>query len=1415
MKSKLRFLLAALSVFTSTNLLHSQWLQTNVPNIGPEWVYSFTVSGNKIFAGTGSNGVYLSTNNGSNWISANTGLPSVQITSLVTSGDNIFAGTSHGTFGYGVFLSTNDGINWTPVNSGLPNSASIMSLAVSPGIGGDKIFAGTYQDGIFLSTNNGSNWQNISNGLPPNMPLVFSFAFSGVNIFAGTSSGVFLSTNNGSSWTLSGSFHVRSLAIIGNNMFAGGGTGSGIFLSTDNGSSWTSVNSGLLESYSVWSFANSGNNIFVSGQNDFGGGIYLSTNNGTNWTSTGFGIETPYALTISGNNIFVGTGTWVWRRPLSEMLPSVPQLRFKIITDAGISQPLLAKLWVTDKLIPGRDVFPIIKAVSLNGEVVFGQEDLNAISGFTLWEFSRVELWGTGPERMAHMAFHYGSDNLTNGKSVDAIIYIHDYPTDFYPGWDYYKNADEKMASMLIPPQESFDMINYTRSPLLLVHGVVGSYPTWGEPFVDGLSTDYDAWQFYYPYDQDIPSSGKLLRDALVKLRQDGPISPGQHYNGPVNLVVHSMGGLVARSYIQGGEYVPNSVRKLAMLGTPNHGSYVAYRIYYQHFVDEISQLFGIKFDDQAPAYKQMSPASEFLDSLNSSVLPILSSGLSVDYLVIAGTKDRIPFHEEIRDQDDGVVAVSGASMLGTSIPLATVNLTHAVPLFDKLTIDVPPTVISSFLATSYDPHTVLLDFAIAGFWVSETLNRRSPPSSVLVDRGILNLRIPGIADAMLKIIREDNNKLILRRGFIPDPLRLSEGFYFLQPSGYSSSFFSLNSFGVNDIGFGFPAQPYTLEFQIKDYLFFHTTIKRIPNALSFKHLQTTMATVSLSRGEITAFNAGSSIGTTPIAVNFDHRGSKLFLLKQRYEPLSSVAISEQQYFVDASIDSMTFVINAPESSSTFQQHSMRLTSPTGIVIDSNYANTHPDMEFRQDIGGGIAYYFVKHPQQGMWRVQYNDSSVGNIAAPIATQLNVSVTIAETSYAVNQPIHLEIPLPQPVDYGNITVTSSLYRALGGDTLLLVSGVPLTISGDGTKYLGTITSSTPGLHYIGVVFNCVRNGEQVSRTMLEGINIPAVAAVALLSPLDGENIAALSTTLKWHPSTNALSYRVQVLSSADSLPTIDQSGIIDTSYTAALPLPNQHYYWQVQATNGIDTASWSSMRMFTNNFKIQASTKILLEGAYSSSTGIMNKTLNSSLILTNHFPNLPIPSEAVDSIALEIRTNPDSAGKQILPAWLLSDGTIRDFTDTTRNYVEFDTSAGNYYIVVRHRNHLAIMSAAMQVLNSTVQPAYDFTTAQSQAYGTNPMKLVGTKYCMYAGDANASGIITAADANGVFGVLNSTGYNQNDINLSGIVTASDANIVFGNLNRTSQVNGPTQNPKKLIPEVGKTALPQRKIRREIE
>ena len=86
--------------FLVTQICFAQWVQTNGPYGGS--VTDLGLSGNNIFAGTGG-GVFLSTDNGSNWNAVNNGLLQLTVYSLTISGDNIFAGTDGAGAGGGVW----------------------------------------------------------------------------------------------------------------------------------------------------------------------------------------------------------------------------------------------------------------------------------------------------------------------------------------------------------------------------------------------------------------------------------------------------------------------------------------------------------------------------------------------------------------------------------------------------------------------------------------------------------------------------------------------------------------------------------------------------------------------------------------------------------------------------------------------------------------------------------------------------------------------------------------------------------------------------------------------------------------------------------------------------------------------------------------------------------------------------------------------------------------------------------------------------------------------------------------------------------------------------------------------------------------------------------------------------------------
>jgi hypothetical protein len=204
--------------------------------------------------------------------------------------------------------------------------------------------------------------------------------------------------------------------------------------------------------------------------------------------------------------------------------------------------------------------------------------------------------------------------------------------------------------------------------------------------------------------------------------------------------------------------------------------------------------------------------------------------------------------------------------------------------------------------------------------------------------------------------------------------------------------------------------------------------------------------------------------------------------------------------------------------------------------------------------------------------------------------------------------------------------------------------------------------------------------------------------------------------------------------------------------------------------------------------IVANLRAFLQGPYISVSDTMTTALGSAGYLPTHHPyGVPpwsylgtdsvrsIPAAVVDWVLVQLRTGTDSSSTVASrAAFIKSDGTIVDTSGV--GPVKFSSvAAGNYYIVLRHRNHLAVMSANAVALSST-SSEYDFTIAANKAYGADAMKGMGTgntaPFALFAADANGSGDITILDR-AVWRVENSLlGYLNSDFNMDGEVTIFD-------------------------------------------
>ncbi len=191
---------------------------------------------------------------------------------------------------------------------------------------------------------------------------------------------------------------------------------------------------------------------------------------------------------------------------------------------------------------------------------------------------------------------------------------------------------------------------------LLLIHGWTASPEKWNTflPWLFSNSelpyTEY--WTFGYNSSRSINFNGELLAELMES-----------HSNGArIDIVAHSMGGLVSRSMIEnfnGSQYVD----KLITLGSPHEGSPLAvFRFAIGALVAEDNPDATMAYNYNTQGFRDLDTSSVFIRKMKELKQP------PVPYYTIAATNDpgRSLFSEISSDQllegpDDGIVAVSSA----------------------------------------------------------------------------------------------------------------------------------------------------------------------------------------------------------------------------------------------------------------------------------------------------------------------------------------------------------------------------------------------------------------------------------------------------------------------------------------------------------------------------------------------------------------------------------------------------------------------------------------------------------------------------------------------------------------------------------------------------------------------------------
>jgi len=171
------------------------------------------------------------------------------------------------------------------------------------------------------------------------------------------------------------------------------------------------------------------------------------------------------------------------------------------------------------------------------------------------------------------------------------------------------------------------------KTPIIFVYGISGSAQDWRKILETIDRKKYQPWLFQYPSGLRLDKSANALSSAILLLKR-------YHKFATIDVVAHSMGGLVARGAIQrtisltGTNFIPHFVT----ISTP-WGGHQAAELAVKHLSFPV------------PSWRDMAPDSDYLKEILSKPLP---EGTRHDMLFSYKSSGGFG----LPDENDGVVSV-------------------------------------------------------------------------------------------------------------------------------------------------------------------------------------------------------------------------------------------------------------------------------------------------------------------------------------------------------------------------------------------------------------------------------------------------------------------------------------------------------------------------------------------------------------------------------------------------------------------------------------------------------------------------------------------------------------------------------------------------------------------------------------
>jgi hypothetical protein len=230
---------------------------------------------------------------------------------------------------------------------------------------------------------------------------------------------------------------------------------------------------------------------------------------------------------------------------------------------------------------------------------------------------------------------------------------------------------------------------------------------------------------------------------------------------------------------------------------------------------------------------------------------------------------------------------------------------------------------------------------------------------------------------------------------------------------------------------------------------------------------------------------------------------------------------------------------------------------------------------------------------------------------------------------------------------------------------------------------------------------------------------------------------------------------------------DDNGPLCSGYSGSIVASlSAGTYYVVSEGYGTTTGSITTTIRRTDSCASILNLTLFLEGYYSSPSML-------PVMLNQGYSGFPMPTPLdVDDIDVELRQSTS-------PYTIIATSTARLKTNGSASAI-FPPLNGSYYIVIKHRNTLETWSA-VPITIITGNNTYNFSTAATQAFGSNMKQVATGVWALYSGDVLDDDNIDLSDL-GMIQIASdnfSAGYIPTDINGDGNVDLTDFPVVEAN------------------------------------